>query len=148
MTTERFDETRPNEGIRLPSIRGNPPSAVHPPSMWFRHLHQVGVPRRGLVAVHRQFRPGLDVHGDGGEVHVPHLVGEVLLHHLLLDQQALGDVPPLVLELHDSLGVPVERRHRRAHTGAERAPRQAEEQKTVSGWSLFALLQQMDSPYA
>lgn len=95
-------------------------------SLWLRHivhLHCVGRPRGRLVSVDRQLQLRLGIGGYGRQVHVPHLLREVQLDHLLLDHQALFDVPPLVLELYDGLGVPVERRHRRAHAGAKRAPR-------------------------
>jgi len=73
----------------------------------------------------RGSRGGFVAVGLGGPVHVPH---PVLLHQRLRHHQALGDVPPLVFKLHDGLGVPVERRHRGAHAGAEGAPRQAEQE--------------------
>lgn len=95
-------------------------------SLWLRHivhLHSEGGSWGRLVSVYRQFYLCLGVGRYGRQVHVPHLLREVQLHHLLLDHQALFNVPPLVLELYDGLGVPVERRHRRAHAGAKGAPR-------------------------
>lgn len=56
------------------------------------------------------------------QVHVPHLLLQVHLQQLLLDPQLLLNVPPLVLELYDGLGVPVQCCHRRSHAGGEGAP--------------------------
>lgn len=100
-------------------------------SLWIWQVVEVQEDGRvgELAAVRRQVQQLFGGARHRADVHVPHLLWGVQLQQLLFDLQILLNVPALVLELQDGLGVAIDGGDWGRHAGRERAPRQTMKHK-------------------